>query len=186
MGEPERFRCPLTAGGIDFSLYGIWALLDALETDDGDVSSMLPAAVQWLRCAGPVLASLALNGALSDDGAAWLGPLCVNAGRMDLGYTARRWNFWKSRLEEIAAAGGESAGLAREGLRYLLAAGRPGPASRRPAVRPARRHASTTVPQRSHGWPGQESRPRCPDVGATHGSAQAGLGSFRDGIRRAP
>jgi hypothetical protein len=119
----NAFAAQLTVGGIDFSLYGIWALRDALEADDGDVSLVLPAAVQWLRCAGPALASLALNGAISDNSAAWLGPLCVNAGLTDLGYTTRRWNFWKSRLEEIAAAGGESAGLAREGLRYLLAAG---------------------------------------------------------------
>jgi hypothetical protein len=118
----NAFAAQLTVGGIDFSLYGIWALRDALEEDDQEVSSVLPAAVQWLRCAGPVLASLALSGAVRD-GAAWLGPLCVKAGLTELGYTTRRWNFWKSRLEEIAAAGGESAGSAWEGLRYLLAAG---------------------------------------------------------------
>ena len=54
---------------------------------------------------------------------AWTGPLCVNVGLTDLGYTTRRWNFWKSRLEEIAAAGGEPAGMAQDGLRYLRSAG---------------------------------------------------------------
>lgn len=119
----NAFAAQLTVGGIDFSLYGIWALRDALEADDGDVSSVLPAAVEWFRWAGPVLASLALSGAVRDDGAAWTGPLCVNVGLTDLGYTTRRWNFWKSRLEEIAAAGGEPAGMARDGLRYLRSAG---------------------------------------------------------------
>jgi hypothetical protein len=119
----NAFVAQLTAGGIDFSLYGIWALRDALEMDEQDVSPVLPAAVQWFRCAGPVLASLALKGAAHPQRADWLGPLCAKAGLTDLGFTIRRWNFWKSRLEEIVAAGGESADTAREGLRYLLAVG---------------------------------------------------------------
>jgi hypothetical protein len=119
----NAFAAQLTAGGIDFSLYGIWALRDALEQDGHEVSQVLPAAVQWLRCAGPELASLTLEGADSSEGAAWLGPLCTQAGLTDLGFTTRRWNFWKSRLEGIAAAGGESADTAREGLSYLLTAG---------------------------------------------------------------
>lgn len=119
----NAFAAQLTVGGIDFSLYGIWALRDALEEDDQAVSQVLPAAVQWFRCAGPVLASLALNGAADPQRADWLGPLCTKAGLTDLGFTTRRWIFWRSRLEEIAAAGGEPADTAREGLLYLLTAG---------------------------------------------------------------
>jgi hypothetical protein len=119
----NAFAAQLTVAGIDFSLYGVWALRDALEQDERDVSMVLPAAVQWFRCAGPVLASLALNGVAHPQRADWLGPLGTKAGLTDPGFTTRRWNFWKSRLEELAAADGESADTAREGLRYLLTAG---------------------------------------------------------------
>ena len=121
----NAFAAQLTAGGIDFSLYGIWALREALEDDDSEISVVLPAAVQWFRCAGPALASLARKGAgVLHGGADRLGPLCTQAGLTDGGFTTRRWSFWQSRLEEIAAAGGETAGTAREGLRYQLTAGK--------------------------------------------------------------
>jgi len=73
----NAFAAQLTAGGIDFSHYGIWALREALEEDDSGASAVLPAAVEWFRCAGPALAALAVNGAGSLHGAAdWLGSLC--------------------------------------------------------------------------------------------------------------
>jgi Protein of unknown function (DUF3632) len=58
----NAFAAQLTAGGIDFSLYASWALRDALEDDEPELSQVLPAAVQWLRLAGALLASLARKG----------------------------------------------------------------------------------------------------------------------------
>ena len=117
----NAFAAQLTLTGIDFSLYAIWALRHALEEQSPEVSQVLPAAVQWFRHAGSVLAFLALEGTADSHGADWVGELCREAGLIDRGFTIRRWNFWKGRLEDIAAAGGEAAEKAREGLRYMHA-----------------------------------------------------------------
>lgn len=117
----NAFAAQLTVAGIDFSLYAIWAFRHALEEDSPEASQELPAAVEWFRHAGPVLASLALEGTAVAHGADRAGELCRQAGLTDHGFTIGRWDFWKGRLEDIAAAGGESAGKAREGLRYIHA-----------------------------------------------------------------
>ena len=116
----NAFAAQLTSTGSDFSLYAIWALRDALE-EKNEVSQVLPAAVQWFRHAGSVLASMALGYPADAHGADWVGELCRDAGLTDHGFTIRRWNFWKGRLEGIAAAGGETAAKAREGLQYMHA-----------------------------------------------------------------
>lgn len=117
----NAFAAQLTLAGIDFSLYAIWALRHALEEESPEVSQVLPAAVQWFRHAGSVLAFLALECTADARGADLPGELCQAAGLLDRGFTIRRWEFWKSRLEDIAAAGGEAAEKAREGLRYMHA-----------------------------------------------------------------
>jgi hypothetical protein len=119
----NAFAAQLTAAGIDFSLYAIWALRDALEENYREVSQVLPAAVQWLRHAGSVLASQALESAADSYRRDRVGKLCREVGLIDHGFTIRRWNFWRGRLEDIAAMGGESAEKAREGLQYMLAPG---------------------------------------------------------------
>jgi hypothetical protein len=123
----NAFTAQLTVAGIDYSLYAIWALRLALE-DDGTVyeaqaglAQLLPAAVEWLRLAGPQLASLAArenSWAYGDSP----GPLCRQAGITEGGFTTRRWDFWLTRLADIAAAAGETSDDAQQGLRYLLAA----------------------------------------------------------------
>jgi hypothetical protein len=118
----NAFAAQLTLAGIDFSLYAIWALRDALEGESQEISLVLPAAVEWFRHAGPVLASLALGGHTDAHRADWVGNLGREAGLTDHGFTIRRWNFWKGRLEDIAAAGAETAPKAYEGLRYMHAA----------------------------------------------------------------
>ena len=117
----NAFAAQLTLAGIDFSLYAIWALRDALEEESHEISQVLPAAVQWFRHAGSVLASLALGCPADAHGAGWVGELCRETGLTDRGFTIGRWNFWKGRLEDIAAAGAETAAKAREGLQYMHA-----------------------------------------------------------------
>jgi hypothetical protein len=119
----NAFAAQLTLGGIDFSLYAIWALRDALEDDEYELALVLPAAVQWLRLAGPALAALARKGATYQIGD-HAGPLCRRAGLTAAGFSTRRWEFWRNRLEEIAASRPEPGGLGRDGLRYLLSASR--------------------------------------------------------------
>jgi hypothetical protein len=120
----NAFTAQLTAAGLDFSLYAIWALRDALEEGDGhQLARVLPAAVAWLRHAGPVLASMAVERRAEGYGRDRPGTLCQQAGLTDRGFTIGRWNFWRRRLEDIAAAGGEHADKAREGLQYMLTSG---------------------------------------------------------------
>jgi hypothetical protein len=82
---------------------------------------LLPAAVEWLRLASPQLAALAARETSRAYGDR-PGPLCQQAGITEGGFTARRWDFWLTRLAEIAATGGETGDDAQRGLRYLLAA----------------------------------------------------------------
>ena len=119
----NAFAAQLTTAGIDFSLYAIWALREALEQDGPEIEQVLPAAVQWLRHAGPVLGSRAADGAADALGRDQVGRLGREAGLAGHGFTIRRWDFWRRRLDDLSAAGGQVAGKAREGLRYLDAAG---------------------------------------------------------------
>ena len=119
----NAFAAQLTAAGIDFSLYAIWALREALEEDGHDVSQVLPAAIQWFRQAGSVLASLALERAADAHRRDQVGQLCRESGLIEHGFTIRRWDFWSSRLEAIAATGGKTAEKAREGLQYMRSSG---------------------------------------------------------------
>ncbi len=119
----NAFAAQLTAAGIDFSLYGIWALRDALEEDGPEIAQVLPAAVQWLRHAGPVLASLAAEHAADARGRDQVGRLGREAGLTSHGLTIWRWNFWRRRLNDLTAAGGEIAAKACEGLRNMDASG---------------------------------------------------------------
>ncbi len=115
----NAFAAQLTVAGVDFSLYAIWALREALEEDSPELPLVLPAAVEWFRHAGPVLASLAVQRAADADGRDQAGRLCREAGLADRGFSVGRWNFWRRRLEDISAAGGDTAVQARRGLEYM-------------------------------------------------------------------
>ena len=115
----NAFAAQLTVAGVDFSLYAIWALRAALEEDSPDLRRVLPAAVEWFRHAGPELASLAVQRAAYAHGSDQGGTLCLGAGLADRGFSVGRWNFWRRRLEDIAAAGGDTAVHARRGLEYM-------------------------------------------------------------------
>jgi hypothetical protein len=115
----NAFAAQLTMAGVDFSLYAIWALREALEEDSPELAPVLPAAVEWLRHAGPVLASLAVQSAADAHGRDQAGRLCREAGLADRGFSVGRWNFWRRRLEVISAARGDTAVKAREGLEYM-------------------------------------------------------------------
>ena len=116
----NAFAAQLTVAGVDFSRYAIWALREALEEDSPELPRVLPAAVEWFRLAGPVLASLAQRAA-DADGSDQAGRLGREAGLADRGFSVGRWNFWRHRLEDISAAGGDTAAKAREGLEYMRA-----------------------------------------------------------------
>src|SRR5579863_5171665 len=76
----NAFAAQLTLAGIDFSLQAIWALRDALEEERHEISQVLPAAVQWFRHAGSVLAFLALERTADAHGRDRVGELCREAG----------------------------------------------------------------------------------------------------------
>jgi Protein of unknown function (DUF3632) len=80
-----------------------------------------PAAVEWLRHAGSLLASLAVQGAADAHGRDQAGRLCREAGLAGCGFTVGRWNFWRRRLEDISAAGGDAAEQARAESEYMSA-----------------------------------------------------------------
>lgn len=113
----------------NFSLYGIWMLRDALETprllterqsnegdrqpsdeDEVSVDELLPAALQWIFHCRDLLMKLSIEGhsyaksGVNAPDPAFLGKLAKDAGVEQTGYNARRWNFWRSRLEEISKA----------------------------------------------------------------------------------
>jgi hypothetical protein len=115
----NAFAAQLTVAGVDFSLYAIWALREALEEDSPELPRVLPAAVEWFRHAGPVLASLAVQRAADARGGDQAGRLCREAGLAGRGFSVGRWNFWRRRLEDISAAGGDTAVMARQGLEYM-------------------------------------------------------------------
>ena len=115
----NAFAAQLTVAGVDFSRYAIWALREALEEDSPELPLVLPAAVEWFRHAGPVLASLAGQRAADADGGDQAGRLCREAGLAGRGFSVGRWNFWRRRLEDISAAGGDTAAKARQGLEYM-------------------------------------------------------------------
>jgi hypothetical protein len=119
----NAFAAQLTAVGIDFSIYAIWALREALEEDGPEIEQVLPAAVQWLRHAGPVLGSRAAECAADVLGRDQPGRLGREAGLTGHGFTIERWDFWRRRLDDLAATGGQIAAEAREGLRYMDASG---------------------------------------------------------------
>jgi hypothetical protein len=121
----NAFAAQLTMAGLDFSRYAIWALRDALEEDSPELPLVLPAAVEWFRQAGPVLASLAVQRAADADGSDQAGRLCREADVAGRGFSVGRWNFWRRRLEDISAAGSDTAAKAREGLEYMPPCGQP-------------------------------------------------------------
>jgi hypothetical protein len=117
----NAFAAQLTVAGVDFSRYAIWALREALEEDSPELPRVLPAAVEWFRHVGPVLESLAVQRAADAHGGDQAGKLCREVGLADRGFSVGRWNFWRRRLEDISAAGGDTAVKAREGWEYMRA-----------------------------------------------------------------
>ena len=111
----NAFAARLTAAGVDFTLFGLWTIGEALETF-ADVPAHLPAAVQWFKHCGPVLVSATLHGRTYGPGPGRLLELAERAGLTATGYNVPRWTFWRSRMAGLAEAGHPAA---REGLRYL-------------------------------------------------------------------
>ncbi len=122
----NAFAAQLTAVGIDFSLYAIWTLRDALEEEAEDAigRAELSATAHWFRYCGPVLASLALKRlsfVKERSDPARVGRLCRESGISQDGFTVERWEFWRSRLEVLAAGAGAEARTARVALDYMSA-----------------------------------------------------------------
>jgi hypothetical protein len=137
----NAFAAQLTAArpgsaAFNFAVYAIWVLRPALEGEDDDPSAgerddrrraaarHLPAVVEWFRHCGPVLAahsrehrSCARRG--SDPGA--LGPAAERSGLRETGFNPARWDFWRRRLQAVAADGGEAGGPARYALDLMAA-----------------------------------------------------------------
>ncbi|OBK34405.1 hypothetical protein A5658_11250 [Mycobacterium sp. 1245111.1] len=80
--------------------------------------------MEWFRLAGPLLASLTRQREAGYRGRSHiLGARAQRAGLTVPGFNPARWDFWRTRLAEIAASGGDAGPVARRGLDDLLAAG---------------------------------------------------------------
>lgn len=85
----------------DFSLYGLWALREALEGDipfspGGPLEYTVPVAHAWIMHAGDVLFQLDDDrGTIARGGSLWSG---------QYGFCKARWSFWKHRLAELSAS----------------------------------------------------------------------------------
>jgi Protein of unknown function (DUF3632) len=115
------FAARPTRAGIDFALYAIWTLRECLE-ESVPCPDKLPAVVQWFRYSGPTLASFTLQRrSFRENGpAARVGPLCEENGIKEAGFTIERWEYWRSRLEVLAAGADTAArAAAHEALNYL-------------------------------------------------------------------
>jgi hypothetical protein len=78
----------------------------------------------YLRSAGDMSPGAGAAECTADSlGRDQLGRLGREADLTGHGFTTGRWDFWRRRLEDLTATGGQIAGQAREGLRYLDAPG---------------------------------------------------------------
>lgn len=111
----NAFAARLTARGVDFTLFGLWSIGEALETF-ADVPSHLPAAVQWFKHCGPVLVTATIHGRTYGPGPGRLHELAERAGLTEGGFNVPRWTFWRSRMAGLAHTGDP---VARDGLRYM-------------------------------------------------------------------
>lgn len=85
--------------------FAIWALRDALESDQAEPSSCyLAAALLWIEHAGQCLYDWLRRGDGDEQfvGITAPGDLYKGPG----GLPVERWNFWKSRLESLASKSG--------------------------------------------------------------------------------
>jgi hypothetical protein len=90
-----------SGGPLDFSLYGIWSLRDALE---GDESATLPqykkdTAKVWIKLAGQTLKKLSeqektFDGKMAAPGSAF-------SSKQWKGYNNERWEVWNTRLQNV-------------------------------------------------------------------------------------
>src|ERR1700733_7481929 len=112
----NAFAARLTAAGIDFSPYAIWTLRDCLEEGSSVSPGDLRAAAAWFQHSGALLCSLARQPGSPGDGdraPGRLGRLCASSGMSGGGFTTERWQFWRSRLTELAAGTDAAAPEAR-------------------------------------------------------------------------
>ncbi|SMD25225.1 DUF3632 domain-containing protein [Lentzea albidocapillata] len=120
----NAFAARLTAIGVDFALYAIWTIRDCLEEESPGLET-LPAAVPWfVHCSGLLHSLARRSGALLDYSApkADLGALAVQHGLTIGGFTIERWEFWRSRLEEIAAGSDSAGDVAAVAVRHMRSA----------------------------------------------------------------
>lgn len=84
----------------DFSLYGIWALRDALEDSDPKEKlpnkSLIQAACMWIIYAGPRLEHQVRENRAFDGKSAREGHTLVGKGWT--GFSTARWKIWHERL----------------------------------------------------------------------------------------
>ena len=141
------FAARLTANeSSDFSLFALWSLRDALEvprqlterqTGAGDsqssqetsVDELLPAAIEWLEICGSQMVACTIQsrvyaqeGQSPDPG--WLGKLAKDTGIAKGGFSVRRWQFWRRKLQEISEARDNAGGrekIAKVAYQGLLA-----------------------------------------------------------------
>ena len=99
----NAFAARLTLAGEDFSNYGLWTLRDYLEEEKAASATDLAVVAQWFTICGPLLASHSASGYGSDLGPpARVGALCAQQGITEGGFSPRRWQFWRDRLEAYA------------------------------------------------------------------------------------
>lgn len=115
----NAFAARLTAAGEDYSLYALWTLRDCLEEDQAAHPAEFTAVEHWFTICGPLLASCAARGRSQPEwgAAARVGELCTQQGITEGGFSARRWDFWQSRLEAHAQQPNAAARAALAALR---------------------------------------------------------------------
>lgn len=98
--QKNIFVARLTQSGVaDFSLYGLWALREALEGDipwspASPPEYTIPIAHAWIAYAGDTLIKLVDDRvAAGKGGSLWQG---------QSGFCMDRWQFWKKRLDQLS------------------------------------------------------------------------------------
>jgi len=86
-------------GPLDFALYGIWMLRDALEADNKSVPKyQIDVAKVWLEEAGPVLQKM------SQEGRTYEGRVARPGSAYDdkdwKGFSQDRWDIWTTKVQQ--------------------------------------------------------------------------------------
>ncbi|KAL0577541.1 hypothetical protein V5O48_004439 [Marasmius crinis-equi] len=96
---------------LDFDMYAIWSLREALESSDlskgdGSLNGLIPAAAQWIFIAGSFIyqSDREWNPPPNQGNPARGGPLIADVKQ---GFSKERWAFWKKGFETVSKNTGD-------------------------------------------------------------------------------